>query len=211
MNTHVLEPTEEGGLKVYDHKLPIPFRSQRLHVAAYNEPSRACGMTAAWMALAGLCGVEYVADLDEMVALGKERGGLIDGVGWDHEFLLNVIRLYGIGGRRYDKKIGPLPPEDMPEVFGKRIDNNNPVLASMHHNGGGHIVLLTGTRRDENGALLGFFYHEPDVDQVEAGEHKFIPLAEFVERWRKLAIMPEKPEGWNPKDIKSRYPMARAA
>lgn len=206
MNTLVLEPTEEGGVMVYDHKLPIPFRSQRLDVAAYNEPKRACGMTCVWMALAGLCGIENVADLDELIAIGKERGGLIEGVGWSHVFLLHTIRLYGINGVQYDKKYGPLPPEEMPEVFGKIIGGGNPVLVSLRHNGGGHIVLLTGTRRDAGGVLTGFFHHDPDVDTVEAGEHKFISLAEFVDRWRQLAIMPEKPEGWTPKSIISRHP-----
>lgn len=202
----VLEPLEEGGIQVYDHLLPIPFRSQRLHVAAYNEPERACGMTCVWMVLAALCGTENVLDLDELIALGKERGGLVEGVGWAHEFLLHTIRLYGINGMRYDKKNSPPSPDEMPDIFGKIIDGGNPILVSMRRGSGGHIVLLTGTRRDENGFLTGFFHHDPDVDRVSMGEHKFISLDEFGKCWRQLAIMPEKPVGWSKEKIISRYP-----
>lgn len=202
--TTVLEPLEEGGIQVYDHQLSIPFRSQRLHVAEENEPGRACGMTCVWMALAGYGAP--VIELNEIIALGKKCGGLIDGVGWNHIFLVHVIRLYGFACTRYDKKDAKVLPGDMPEVFAEHIEQGDPVLVSLRQNQGGHIVLVVGTRRDEYGNLMGFFIHDPDVFDVSRGQYQYLPRSAFIERWRQLAILPKKPEGCGAHKIISRYP-----
>ncbi|HEX8591658.1 MAG TPA: hypothetical protein VF696_02870 [Candidatus Paceibacterota bacterium] len=81
--------------------------------------------------------------------------------------------------------------------FADRIERcKDPVLISTQHVRFGphdrrtHIVLLTGTRRANDGVLEGFYFHEPNVYKEGEGEHVFVPIADFPQGWRRMAILP---------------------
>lgn len=180
-----------------DFKLPIRHESQRLEVSSWNEPHRACGMVCVHMALTyyesrGLL-TKPLATLDFLIGEGKEMGGLMDGIGWRHDYLVNTFRDYGINCEREE---GMDASRAMPR-FADYIERcEDPVLVSTQHVRFGpddkltHIVLLTGVRYSGNGELEGFFFHDPNVYSKDEGHHRFVSVHNFPQGWRRMAILP---------------------
>jgi len=64
-----------------------------------------------------------------------------------------------------------------------------------------HLVLLAGFEanpaplvgRDaqgkDGGALVGFYYHDPNAESQETGAYKYITIEDFKKYWRRLAIV----------------------
>ena len=80
---------------------------------------------------------------------------------------------------------------DLFEIRGS-IEKGYPVLASVEQKLFDkrmfHIVLIIGTRTNEDGELLGFFYNDPGRLREETGAKQYVTKEDFLEYWRKMAI-----------------------
>lgn len=189
ISEHITHQAGEVETDVHSFFLQVPYKSQHLDVEDWNEPHRACGMTCAWMALA--FHEVPVMDLNELIALTSERGGLSP-KGWIHDYLVLVFRVYGLLCTREEKMEDHNTFDRLVQVIAKDIHDRNPPLVSVtYKEDGSHIILLTGVRYAGE-KITGFFYHDPDANALEFGMNRYMPLTEFNTRWRRFAIFPKR-------------------
>lgn len=169
-------------------KLDVPYYSQFADVKDPYWQSRACGMACLKMVL------EYhgmsAPSLEEMAKKGKDEGGHTPS-GWRHDYSLEVATRHGLSARREEK----MDVSSSLELFRELLHEGEPIIVSVFRNFSEknkfHQVVLTGFEEKE-GALLGFYCHDPDAPDKEQKKHLFVPLEIFADNWRRMAIFIEK-------------------
>jgi hypothetical protein len=183
-----MHPVETTEVTYMDTKLAVPYFSQYMSVSSKEQALKACGMTCVYMML------KYfetdVPSLDDMVNKGIEEGGFGKS-GWIHDYFVD---LFGSMGHPSSRK------ESMREhdvaLFVESLEKGNPVIISaerrLFDTRMFHMVVLTGFRKDSEGNLEGFFYHDPASLQPSEAQHRYVPLSVLYLSWRKMAIFAAK-------------------
>ena len=171
----------------------VPYYSQRTDVTDQAWQSRACGVACVAMVIVYRGGV--IKSLDALIEEGREIGAYREGVGWMHDGLVALAGRHGLKLYREEFKDETVEGEQHLEQGIEKIvtalKQGRLVLVSVARGFEDatkpHLVLLTGTEGDE-GAITGFYYHDPDADTKEAGMNQFVPLEIFKRFWRRLVI-----------------------
>ena len=171
-----------------DRKILVPYYSQYLSVEDKENCLKSCGMACVYMILSHH--KIKVPSLNEMVLSGIKEGG-IGLSGWNHNYFVKLFNDLGLKSERM---------EGMKDIDAKIIEKNIsqgcPVIISAERiifdRRIFHMVVITGTRTDEDGNLEGFFYHDPASLAVELAEHCYVPLKTFFLSWRRMAIFVQK-------------------
>ncbi|MBX4215770.1 C39 family peptidase, partial [Candidatus Parcubacteria bacterium] len=158
-------------------KLEVPYYSQFVEISDPEWQSRACGMACLKMVL-DFYGAP-TSSLHGMVVKGKEEGGYTPS-GWLHDYSLKVAEHYGFAGERREKmEVGPSLAE-----FKDRLAKGEPIIVSVFKNFSEkdkfHQVVLIGFEEKE-GALTGFYCHDPDSPDKESRKGIFVELPLFTE------------------------------
>lgn len=168
--------------------LNVPYYSQYLDVSDENWKPRACGI---------LC-LKMVIDfykqgnlpVDEFLKKGIGVGGFGPS-GWIHDILIDMAKDFDLVSYRKEYKGKDNNEESAIEEILNFLENNQPVIVSAVKNFSEtnkfHLVVLTGFEKDGD-EIKGFYYHDPDSHDREAGKNKFVPIDIFKKHWRKMAI-----------------------
>ncbi len=173
---------------ILDTKLSVPFLGYEHAFPLPAEKSlTSCGMCAAAMA------ISYKGpkvDLKNLIEAGHINGGFTQN-GWGHDYLLSVLNQYDIVAQRL---------ENIPLVKGctmicESIEKENPVIVSgrklFMEQTSFHIVIIVGYRKDIDGNILGFFYHDPAIAGGEKASFRFVSKENFIQFWRQMALVLE--------------------
>ena len=187
--------------------LDVPYCSQRLDIEDENWRPRACGIACLKMVMDfhAAKAKRKIPSVDELIRENEFIGGF-GPFGSEHESLVMIARNYGLHAYRQEfksavndwrnKTAGKSRFEDELAEEGvakkiRKLEEGFPVVVSAAKNfseeGKFHLVVLTGFQK-EGDELLGFYYHDPDSLDREAGRHKFAPIGVFRKYWRRMAI-----------------------
>lgn len=165
-------------------KLDVPYHSQFLDVTDPYWMPRACGLSALKMMLD-----YYGKDAPDIVGLAEaaKRDGGYGATGLVHDYVVEVAKRHGLESHREEK----MDEREGVAALERELRAGHPVIVSAVKLILGqtkfHMVVLTGFE-EEGGALSGFYFHEPESTDREAGSHVFVPLPKFLKSWRKMAI-----------------------
>lgn len=180
----MLEKAEITGVTYMDTKLAVPYVSQYLDVQDKEQALKACGMACVYMILKYF--ETTVPSLDEMVNKGIEEGGFSKS-GWVHDYFVNLFGSLGLTSSRREG----MREHDV-VLFRESLEKGNPVIISterrLFDRRTFHMVVLTGFRKDTEGKLDGFFYHDPASLQPAEASHQYVSLPVLYLSWRKMAI-----------------------
>ncbi|TAL49218.1 hypothetical protein EPN83_01620 [Patescibacteria group bacterium] len=188
-------------------KLDVPYYSQFKDVTDPEWRLKACTIANLKMALEYALGAP-APSIDELI----KEGLLIRGYGphgWIHDAIVNLAHNHGVPAYREEfrsvavdtarSEFSRSKYEDSLlsyslEKFRKKLSAGALVIASTPRNwapdGNFHTTLLVGYK-EKNGALSGFYYHDPDAPN-EPKKDQFVDVETFKEYWRRLAIFFEK-------------------
>lgn len=130
-----------------------------------------------------------LADISVMELIDKalSSGPYDERVGWRHQVLVDVARLYGvqIDYLRLFKKTKE-EKEDGLEFISQKLEEGNPVIVSLYYKldpaNGGHMVVVQGIKREILGKVKGLFIQDPDGSFQ--GHNYFLPREVFLANWR---------------------------
>ncbi len=173
----------------------IPYYSQHRDVRDPLWQKRACGVACLKM-LIETSGVE-TPPLDEMILEGVALGAYSEH-GWTHEGLISLGATYGGAFARKEFKSKDADEEEAIRLNKEGIDmilselkEGRPIIVSAIKNfelrDKFHLVLIVGVET-EDGAIKGFYYHDPDHDTEEDGAYQFVSFEIFMDTWRRMAI-----------------------
>lgn len=166
-------------------KLGVPYYSQRMDVLDENWKHRSCGICALAMAMEFLAEEKF--DLDELIKEGLEINAYLKNVGWVHQGLVDLAKKHG-----FKNSFRREWPEGEKSEAAKRLaeflEKGIPVLASVKNKTNGHLVLLVGFEKGGE-TLRGFYAHDPDAQNREAGAFKFLGLPQFLQIWKSRVII----------------------
>ncbi len=194
-------------------KLNIPYYSQRTDVKDPEWKNRACGAINIKMVLEFYD--KEMPATEELIKEGLCIGGYNQDGFWRHDALVMLARNHGCHGyveefrshtidtaecTREESKHEAVLVRDGLEKMQKEIAAGHPVIVSVlpgfANNKTHHTVIATGVH-EEDGALLGWYVHDPGAFTEEEGKHVYVPLARLMEHWKKIAIF-IYPQGKNP-------------
>jgi len=165
-------------------KLEVPYYSQFLDVEDKYWMPRACGMACMKMVL-DFYEVD-TASLDELIKKGSEEGGY-GPWGWVHDYFVAFAKKYGLEAHREEK----MDPEKGVVAIADALRHGHPVIVSAVKYILGqtkfHMIVITGYE-EADGAVTGFYYHDPESTTREGSQHLFVSREIFVREWRKMAI-----------------------
>lgn len=174
-------------------KLNVPYYSQYLNVTDVAWQPRACGIACLKMLLEAKGG--HTPSLDEMITLGDAIGAYGEH-GWKHDGLIALAHQYGAKlshaeWRQSDEKSPDELNEEGIAFLINELRAHRPVIISaikkFREADKFHMVVLVGLE-EKDGAVTGFYYHDPDSETRSEGEHQFVPLEMFRAAWRRMAI-----------------------
>ncbi|MFH0846053.1 MAG: C39 family peptidase [Patescibacteria group bacterium] len=167
-------------------KLAVPYYSQHDESLDEHWQKRMCGLVCLKMVL-DFYKVQ-TPDLKKFLELALQKEAYHNPNGWIHDKLLEIAKDFGRKNSYRKEKI-----EDIHELVNFLMENK-PVIVSIRakkfkeeFDGKFHQVVLVGLERDEQGKILGFYYHDPDYLNQE-GKNLFVSLEDFEQYWRKMAI-----------------------
>lgn len=183
----------------------VPYFSQYDESIPEEWRDRSCGITALRMALGAALPGQTLPSVTELIEEGIESGAYIEGVGWRHDGLVKLAKQYGANAYRGEYRIRGQSrlPQFLKAAYEHVLFLKG--LSTVHNvvsRGGVPIVSVTVPgKRDthliplvgygEEGGQTGFYYHEPAAEVGSGGEYRFMSIAEFHVRWRRLAIYVE--------------------
>jgi len=162
-------------------KLDVPYYSQFLDIEDKEWMPRACGIVCVKMIL------DFYntksPNLDTLIKKGYEEGGYSKW-GWLHDYFVHLFEEFNLNAKR-EEKIKNI------NILVNSLKNKNPVIISAVKYILGqtkfHMVVLTGFE-EENGNITGFYYHDPESTNIEAGKNLFVDIEIFKQGWREMAI-----------------------
>jgi hypothetical protein len=178
----------------YDKKIETPYYSQYEDVEALEWQHRVCGLAAVKMAAEALLG-ERIVSLDDLIQQGLEKDAYIEGVGWKHDGLIELLKSFAVSAHRAEYKEEGLEDDGISAMTSALSDGGlviTSVAPGFGDNDGSHLILLTGFRRNEAGELEGFYYNDPGCRNEQDGKDLFVDRLRFLEYWRKLVIFVQK-------------------
>lgn len=122
--------------------------------------------------------------ITKLVNQGLKLDGYIEGVGWRHQTVVDLARLYGLNlKRKFCKtKISKLRGLG---IINKKIEKGLPVMLSIFYklnkNNGGHIVVVNGIKKSSC-RVIG--YHIQDPDHRFRGNNYYITKSQLIDNWR---------------------------
>jgi len=171
--------------------LNIPHYSQHLNVSEYWRP-RSCAVACAKMVLDA--GRKKAPILNDLILECEDSYGYDANRGWKHIAIVGILEKYGVSSERKEYK----GTQELFEMGVQDIESallkGNPVMVSTIKNWEEekkfHMVLFVGFERD-GGEIAGFYYHDPDVEDLGLGQNLFVSFDRFKKYWRRLAIFPK--------------------
>ena len=173
-----------------DIVLDIQYWSQYLDIQDGKNAPRSCGVTCVKMIL-DFHGLDENSNLEALVEKGFAEGGFGPN-GWVHDYFVKLLVSYGLTGSYRMEKMNE--GKDLEEIA-KSIESGILPIVSVERrlfdSRSFHMVCLSGTRRDQQGNLLGFFYTDPAKLDRKSGINIFVTKDTFLSFWRKMAIFPK--------------------
>ncbi|MDD3679105.1 MAG: C39 family peptidase [Patescibacteria group bacterium] len=165
--------------------IEVPHYAQYIDVDDDFWQSRSCGIVSLGMIL-DYYGIEV--PIAELIKKGKELGGYIKNVGWKHDSIVDLARIYGFKCNRTE--------EEKIENLLKSIEKDEPVIISIHKkfntNNGGHLAVLTGYYYNEkDNELIGVYINDP-IGFPYKFKNQFVKIETFMQGWKKRAIYIKK-------------------
>ncbi|MEN9852157.1 MAG: hypothetical protein RI996_100 [Candidatus Parcubacteria bacterium] len=166
--------------------LKVPYHSQYRDIGNTLNAHRSCGISSIKMAL------DYYKkdspNLEELVTKYITDEKAYGSSGWKHDFFVDFLKSFGLNAYRKEQ----MEIESGIQEIRKSIENKNPVIVSVEQRLFDkklfHMILVIGTRTDENGNFLGFFYNDPGRLKEVTGAKQYVSKEYFLEYWRKMAI-----------------------
>ncbi|OHA80311.1 MAG: hypothetical protein A2675_00300 [Candidatus Yonathbacteria bacterium RIFCSPHIGHO2_01_FULL_51_10] len=168
-------------------KLDVPYHSQFLDVEDKNWMPRACAIVCLKMVLE--CHKKDVS-IEKLIEEGIKIKEYTS-VGWRHDTLVQLAEMHGLSARREEglKESGGI------EKVVDAIKKGEPVIISAVKFILGqtkfHMVVVTGIE-EENGKVIGFYYHDPESLDKEKARHLFVGREVFEKEWRGMAVFVSK-------------------
>jgi hypothetical protein len=170
------------------HKVPVPYKSQYLHIEDKTYALTACGMTCLYMVLeffATQKETKSPKNLEVMIVEARHNpDAYLEGIGWKHDFFVKLAQEHGLQSFRKEKM------EDL-NLIKTYLSMGFPVIISVERRClsvvSYHMVVLTGYQKDEHDNVV-FTYNEPASLEQEKAEHRQCTEEEVLHFWRKKAI-----------------------
>lgn len=173
---------------ILDTKLSVPFLGYEHALPLPAEKSlTSCGMCAVAMVISYK---GHMIELKDLIDTGHANGGFTQN-GWGHDYLLSVLTQYNVPAQRLEN----IPLSKGITMICESIDKENPVIISgrklFMEQTSFHVVTVVGYRKDMDGNILGFFYHDPAIVGSEKASFKFVSKENFIQFWRQMALVLE--------------------
>lgn len=181
-------------------KLDVPYYSQYLEVKDYQWNISSCMGTCVAMTLEYLTGKKI--DILEFMKKAGEEGGYTRLNGTSHDYVISFFEKEGLKSWRY-KNSETKDKLDTIEPIVESLRNNNPVIVSITkfvlEQKKFHAVLVIGFKKNENGEVTHFYYHEPEAtvasvpgDPAVGGANRCCDIETFTNSWRGRAVFISK-------------------
>jgi hypothetical protein len=189
-------------------KLNLKYYNQRKDVIDDEWKPKACLIVCVKMILDFLDNKEI--PIDDLIKEGICIGAW-DGKYWKHDGVVRILRNHGIMAypQEFKSVFVDIKNSEMTQskyadiLFDKglkkivsSIDNECPVIVSIRlffkKENTHHGVVIIGYEKNNDGSLKGFYYHDPEMNEVEEGKDLFVLIDDFKTGWKKLSIFVEK-------------------
>ena len=173
---------------IFDTKLSVPFFGYEHAFPLPTEKSlTSCGMCTVAMAISYK---GHMIDLKDLIETGHANGGFTQN-GWGHDYLLSVLAQHNTSAQRLEN----IPLSKGIIMICESIDKENPVIVSgrklFMEQTSFHVVIIVGYKKDIDGNILGFFYHDPAIVGEEKASFRFVSKENFIQFWRQMALVLE--------------------
>ncbi len=163
--------------------LEIPHWGQFIDVSDPIWQGRSCGIVSLAMIL-DYYNIPF--DIKKLINKGLEIGGYLEGVGWKHQGIVDLAKLYGLQAERIEN-------EKIKNMI-KSIDKEEPVIISIHKHfdvkNEGHLAVLTGYFKEDD-KIVTLFVNDPFGNPYKYKNH-LVKYDKFIEGWKKRAIYLKK-------------------
>lgn len=163
--------------------MSVPFLSQYDESIPEGWRSRACSVTNLYMVLKSR-GVDTT--VEALIEEGESIGAF-GPRGWTHEGIVRLAHNHGVSAyaqefRSKDAQIAETLQKKGIQKIRTTLEGGLPVIVSIQKESGSYHTLTLVERSEE-----GFLVHDP-----EEKEATYIPEADFLKKWRSLAIFFEE-------------------
>lgn len=194
-------------------KIDIPYYSQHTNVKGDYWQKRSCAIVCLKMIFDFYKNQNEKCDspsIENLIREGIRIKGLDKNKDWMHNKIVMLLRNHGINSYQQEFKSMNIDVDNEKESLSdyserilndglakiiKSIENKKPILVSANKHfeieKRFHMVILSGYKKDEKGELKGFYYIDPDYDDVEEGKNLFVNMKTFKKHWRRMAIFVE--------------------
>lgn len=168
----------------------VPYFSQYTDLKDKYLALTSCGMMSLYMVLEyyKLKGLlkKTLPCPEEMVITGRETiNGYKPGIGWIHQYFVDVAKNYGIFSERKEKLPNFL-------TIKKALDDEHPIVISVERRClsgvSFHMVVITGYEEDTSGNIINFFYNDPAFLEEKDGKERICSIEQMQTFWRNKVI-----------------------
>ena len=160
-------------------ELPICDQYDKAHDPAWTY--RICAICSLWMLLK-LNDYKFNTSVMDLVKMGLAKDGYLENIGWKHSAIVELANDFGLE-LQYAKRFFYTPEEKESGllIINRNLENDQPVLVSVHGIKDSHMLVVHGLR-ESGGKIIG--YHIQDPDGHVHGHNYFLTKQEFLLSWR---------------------------
>lgn len=171
---------------IKDIVITIPLVDQLRDVEDKKWKGKSCAICSVKMMMEFSNKKHIEIAIGQLIDEARKLGGYMDGIGWKHKTISNLVKKYGIK-LNFIKKF-PKTIKEKSNWLRKLEDgiiNGKPAMVSIHYKldkkNGGHMVVVNGIRKDGK-MVLG--YHIQDPDNSFRGNNYYLSKDKFLLGWR---------------------------
>lgn len=160
----------------------VEYQSQYLDIGDKMDALTACGITCLYITIKTFKTNNELPGLEEMVTEAKQDPtGYVSGVGWAHQYFVDVAKKYGLDAYRKD----PFSIKKIKE----ELDNGKLIISSCNRKFLGrtvstHMIVVTGYSPD------GLYYVDPaSITKQQQKDHYLASYKDFEKDYNNRSII----------------------